>query len=283
MVGGYNLDATGYRGLAYASCEYYGEDMFINFTNPNPGLSLYHLVFIGEVGSGTIDYLIKTDFNSTSLQPSIVPNRAYANSNVTIAYSSNSSDLESAVLQYSTNNSTNMEGMDMQIVGNTTCEAVIPGQPAGTIVNYTVTANDTLEDVLSASGSYPVKYASTLNFTVATINARLGENVTINGYLQPGTAGLPVIVSFISTNETEEMTCFTFTGGNFTVNFKPATVGTWIVQAQFDGSASMYESDNFMTVQVEQSLLAAYSYYIFGGLSAVIALGLLMYVRKLRK
>jgi hypothetical protein len=282
-VGGYNLDSTGYRGTAYASCEYYGEDMFINYTCPYPGESLYHLVFIGEEGSGTIDYLIKTDFNTTVLQPSIVPNRAYANSNVTIAYSSNSTDLESAVLQYSTNNSTSMETMDMEIVGNRTCEAVIPGQAAGTVVNYTVTANDTLEDVLSASGSYPVKDSSTLNFTVATINARLGDNVTIRGYLQPETAGLPVIISFSSPNETEAVTCLTLSDGSFTASFKPTTVGTWIVQAEFDGSAYMYESESFMTVQVQESLLTEYSYYIFGGLSAVIALGLLIYVRKLRK
>jgi hypothetical protein len=282
VVGGYNLESTEYRGVAYASCEYYGKDMFLNFTCPYAGESLYHLVFIGEVGSGTIDYLVKTDFNNTSLQPSIVPDRAYANSNVTIAYSSNSSDLESAVLQYSTNGSTNMKAIDMEIVGNRTCETVIPGQAAGTIVNYTVTANDTLEDVLSANGSYPVKYASTLNFTVAKIDARLGEDVTISGYLQPETGGLPVRIIFSSTNETEAMTCFTLNDGSFTADFKPTTVGVWIVQAEFIGSASMYESGSLMTVQVEESLLTKYSYYIFGGLTAIIAAGLVIYVRKLR-
>jgi hypothetical protein len=283
MVGGYNLEGTEYRGVAYASCEYYGEDMFMNFTCPYPGKNLYHLVFIGEVGSGTIDYLVKTEFNNTVLQPSIIPNRAYANSNVTIAYMSNSSDLEGAVLQYSTNDSADMKAIDMEIVGNRTCRAVIPGQAAGTIVNYTVTANDTLEDVLSASGSYAVKYSSTLNFSVTEINARLGDNVTVKGYLQPQASGLPVSISFSSRNETEVVTCFTLDDGSFTAYFKPATVGMWIVHAEFDGSAFMYESDSLMTVQVEESLLTEYSYYIFGGLSAAIAVGMVMYVRKARR
>ena len=280
IVGGYNLDPTGYRGVAYASCEYYGEDMFLNFTSPYPGESLYQLVFIGEEGSGTIDYLIKTVFNNTALQPSIVPNSAYADSNVTIAYTSNSSDLESAVLQYWTNDSTNMQALDMEIVGNQTCQAVIPGQAAGTIVNYLVTANDTMEDVLSASGNYTVKYASTLSFSVDEIDARVGENITIRGDLQPGTAGLPVTIFFSSANKTEAITCFTLDDGSFTVGFKPTTVGTWSVHAEFDGSTSMYESDSFMTVQVEESLLSQYSYYIFGGLSVIFATGIVVYVRK---
>ncbi len=53
LVGGYNLESKEYRGVAYASCEFYGQDMFLNFTSPFPGKNLYHLVFIGEVGFRT--------------------------------------------------------------------------------------------------------------------------------------------------------------------------------------------------------------------------------------
>jgi hypothetical protein len=281
-VGGYNLESTEYRGNAYASCEYYGEDMFMNFTCPYPGKNLYHLVFIGEVGSGTIDYLVKTVFNNTALESSIVPNRAFPYSNTTIAYSSNSSELESAVLQYYTNDSTNMKAIDMEILGNRTCQAVIPGQAAGTTVNYVVRANDKLEDVLTANGSYPVKYASTLNFSATNMDIRLGENITLRGDLQPQAQGLPVEIFFSSTNETENVTCFTLDDGSFAVSFKPATVGMWTVRAEFDGSNSMYESESLMTVQVEESLLKQYFYYIIGGLGAVAGVGAVIYLRKLR-
>ena len=53
----------------------------------------------------------------------------------------------------------------MKILQNITCTGVIPGQPAGTVVEYRVNADDILENVLTANGSYPVKYASTLNLT----------------------------------------------------------------------------------------------------------------------
>ncbi|HVP40717.1 MAG TPA: hypothetical protein VMS95_02025, partial [Candidatus Krumholzibacteriaceae bacterium] len=60
IYGGYNFDSKQYRGLAYASCEYPGQDMLINYTSPYDGESLYHLVLIGEAGEGTIGFAVKT-------------------------------------------------------------------------------------------------------------------------------------------------------------------------------------------------------------------------------
>ena len=47
-VGGYNFEPNGYRGVAYASGEYMGQSMFLNYTSPNTGEKLYQLVLIGE-------------------------------------------------------------------------------------------------------------------------------------------------------------------------------------------------------------------------------------------
>ena len=49
-MGGYNFENEGYRGVAYASCEYRGQAMFLNYTSPNTGANLYQLVLIGEEG-----------------------------------------------------------------------------------------------------------------------------------------------------------------------------------------------------------------------------------------
>ena len=164
-----------------------------------------------------------------------------------------------------------------------TCTAVIPGQPAGTVIEYRVTADDLLENVLSANGSYPVKYPSTLNFTQVHIGANPGENVTIKGFLTPQAAEIPIIVSFASTNESKDITCYTLSDGTFSAYFQPETVGTWIATARFNGTDTVYGSDaSPATVVVEEGMLAKYSLYIFGGIGAVATVSVLMYVRKIR-
>lgn len=140
MFGGYNLESKEYRGLAYASCEFYGQDMFMNFTSPYPGKSLYHLVFIGEVGFGTVDFLVKTEFRNACLKPLMAPEKAYPYNDTVIAYFSSSTELKNATLQYSTNGWKNATISEMEILDNRTCRVVILGEAAGTFVSYIVEA-----------------------------------------------------------------------------------------------------------------------------------------------
>jgi len=68
--GGYNLNSTGFRNPnATASCEYFGQDMLINYTHPDNGNTLYHLVLIGEEGEGEISFTVKTDFGPRARNP----------------------------------------------------------------------------------------------------------------------------------------------------------------------------------------------------------------------
>jgi hypothetical protein len=280
VIGGYNLDSEEYRGNAYGSCEYYGQDMFLNFTSPSPGKNLYHLVFIGEVGYGTIDFLVRTEFNNTSLEPLTVPTRAYPDNVTTIAYTSNSTDLQNAILQYSTNGWRSMNSVGMEI-SNRTCEANIPKQTAGTVVSYAVTAKDVLENILNTNGSYLVKYLSTLNLTSVPMETRLGENVTLSGSFTPEIADVPIVIYVSSENETRQIQSFTLQDGTFVASFKPDTVGAWFVYAEFNGSSSTYDSESLpLTIQVDEPLYTQYSFYILGGVGAITAIGLVVYVKK---
>jgi len=282
-VGGYNLESKGYRGNAYASCEYYGQNMYLNFTSPYPGTSLYHLVFIGEAGSGTIDFLVKTEFNNSFLTPSTIPNRAFPGNNATVSYTSNSTALENATLEYSSDGWRTENSTSMTILQNMTCSAVIPEQPAGTVVEYRVTADDVLDNVLSANGSYPVKYPSTLNFTKVNIKASPGDNVTIKGSLTPQAVDMPIIVSIASANGSKDILCYTLNDSTFSVYFEPDTVGTWIASARFNGTDTVYGSDApTISIVVEEGLLAQYSIYVLGGIGAVATASVVMYVRKIR-
>jgi len=68
--GGYNLNSTGLRNPnATASCEYPGQDMLINYTHPDNGNTLYHLVLIAEEGVGEISFIVKTDFGPRTQNP----------------------------------------------------------------------------------------------------------------------------------------------------------------------------------------------------------------------
>jgi hypothetical protein len=282
LYGGYNLESKEYRGVAFSSCESFGQDMFLNYTSPNSGKSLYHLVLIGEVGSGTIEFLVKTEFKNACLKPLTVPDRVHPNNDTVVSYSSNSTDLEGATLEYSTNSWINYTTAEMEILDNRTCRATIPGQFAGTVVKYRVEANDTLKNVLVAMGSYPVKNELMLNVSLSQGVITLGENVTVQGNTTSVTGDIPIIVYFNSANSSKQIVCYTKTDGTFTVSFRPGTLGTWEVQARFGGDAFLYESVSpWLSVEaIEPSILMKYSYYIVGGIGGAVMIGAVIYWRK---
>jgi hypothetical protein len=283
--GGYNLESKEYRGLAFASCEFPGQDMFLNYTSSNSGKSLYHLVFVGEVGSGTIEFLVKTEFGSARLEPLSVPVRVHPNNDTVVSYVSDSTDLESAILQYSTNNWVSSTVVEMEILNNRTCRTTIPGQSAGTTVSYRVAANDTLKNFLFAAKSYPVKSEVTLNLTLVQDIVTIGDNLTVRGSVTPTGRAIPVTVTFNSANGTKQIICHTKADGTFTASFKPENLGTYEVQARFDGDAFLYESlSSWLSAEVvEPSIFMKYSLYIGGGIGAAVVVGAIIYWRKTKE
>ncbi|NWG10522.1 hypothetical protein HXY33_02040 [Candidatus Bathyarchaeota archaeon] len=283
--GGYNLESEEYRGLAYASCEFHGQDMLLNFTSSSSGPTLYHLVFIGENGFGTIEYLVKTEFANTRLEPLTVPGRVYPYNETVIAYTSNATDLVDATLQYSTDGWRNITALTMELVDNRTCRAVIPGQQAGTSVSYRVAANDVIKNVLYASGVYPVKYPSRLNISLSRNTIIIGENITVRGNLSLASESLRITVTFASQNITKSITSLTLENGSFTASYKPEILGTWEVQAFFAEDEFAYESaSTTLTAKVDEpSIFAKYSLYIGGGVGATIVAGIIVYLKKSRQ
>jgi hypothetical protein len=283
--GGYNLESEENRGLAYASCEFHGQDMLINFTSPASGQTLYHLVFIGENGSGTVEYLVKTEFANTRLVPLDVPSRVYPYNDTVIAYTSNATDLVDATLQYSTDGWKNITALTMELVDNKTCRTTIPRQQAGTSVSYRVTANDVIKNVLYASGVYTVKYPSTLNISVYRKTITIGDNITVEGNITPTSRPLRITITFASLNITKSTTSLTFENGSFTASYRPETLGTWEVQAFFSEDEFTYgNASAILTAKVDEpSILMKYSLYIGGGAGAAIIVGIAVYFKKSRQ
>jgi len=286
VIGGYDPEKGVYRGIAYASCENFGQDMLINFTALYTGKNLYHLVLISEKGNGTLRFLIKTIFDA-GLQASIIPNKIYSNENTTVAYTSKSTDLLNATLQYSTDNWKNTTNVVMEILGNRTCRAVIPKQSAGVLVSYIVKATDVLENVLVAKGSYSVKSPSLLNMSLTYEAIVIGGNITVSGYLTPEADHTLIMLYFNSANQSQYIACYTAEDGSFTGSFRPSMTGIWTVQARFSGDASRYDSSSQrLSFSVEEpTFLAKYGLYmVIGACVAVAAIvGIVVYRKKWRK
>ncbi|MEM2099273.1 MAG: hypothetical protein QXU99_05985 [Candidatus Bathyarchaeia archaeon] len=285
-IGGYNLESEGYRGVAYASCEYNGQDMFLNYTptavtEPN----VYHLVLMGEAGSGTVEFLVKTTF-SGNLSALTSPRRVYPDNETVIAYEASKAALESATLKFTTNRWANTTSIQMT-VNNMTCNATIPRQEAGTLVEYVVQAVDTLKNNLTATGNFTVKYAAAIvDFNATRKTILLGENITVTGILQPPAANNMITVQFMSANETKLVQCSTFENGTFTATFQPKTSGVWVAKATFAGSTTTYECESeLLIISVEEpSFLAANGLFIGAGAgSAAVAAGIVVYFKKFRQ
>jgi len=284
-VGGYNLESEEYRGVAYASCEFNGQDMFLNYTLSSARENVYHLVFMGEVGEGTIEFLVKTTFGGV-LSPLTFPQRVTPANETLIAYATNTTRLENATLQYTIDNWKNATKMNM-VVSNMTCNATIPQQEAGSFVEYTVQATDTVKNMLVATGNFTVKYISAItDFNATRIPVTIGENITVTGTISAEAGGAPVTVTLMSANATETLTCTALGNGTFTATYQPETIGDWMVQASFAGNSSVYacESEPVLVAVQEQSFLVAYGLYIGGGVGGgLAAVGAVVYIKKYRE
>jgi hypothetical protein len=284
--GGYNLESKGFAGVASASCEFYGQDMLINYSSPFDGDNLYHLVFIGEEGNEVVNFLVKTEFGLASIEPLSIPERGYPGNDTMLAFVSLLTDLENATLVYSVNGWQDIEALSMQIVDNRTAIVLIPGQSAGLTVEYEVHASDILANILTWNGSYPVKHISQLNISIASESITLGENLTVTGQINPAFSSLAVEITYTSANGTFQQVVMTLSNGTFVASFQPDILGGWRVQAVFYGDDQIYETSS-TTIHfsvAHPSFLQQYSMYIFlAGAGIGVAGVVLLYLRKRRE
>jgi hypothetical protein len=283
-VGGYNFNSTGYRGVAFASCEHNGQSMSLNYSSNMTGLKLYHLVLLGEIGYGNITLMLKTNFKNGTLIPINTTARVYPNDNAQIAFSSNSSTLEQAQLSYSTNNWTSINNISM-IVSNQTCNATIPGYPAGSLIQYKINATDTMMNIWKASGNYTVKEPLKVNITAVKEKIRIGENITITGNLTPNHNDSAVEVQFSNVNSTQTIESLPSSNGTFVASFRPESIGPWAVSASSNETQTSFRCDSqeLIITVMDQLFYVKYSLFIIAALIAVSVVGGVVYFIRFRK
>jgi hypothetical protein len=287
IVGGYNLESEGYRGVAYASCEHLGQDMYMQYNLPdeyNVTTNLYHLVLMGEAGEGTIEFLVKTNFGGDlTAQNQII--KVTPDDEVKLSYASNMNPLRNAFLQYSTDDWASFTETEMA-VDNRTCNATVPKQVAGSTVKYKITALDTLENNLSATGEYMVK----LNVKITSFNATqdtvlIGNNITFTGKISKEAAGETLTIQIMSAAQTEYLEATIETDGSFTAQFGPNATGTWTAQAEYKGNSKIYETNSpiIQFESTEPNLIQKNS-LVFGAgfIGVVAAFGAVVYIKNKR-
>ncbi len=281
-VGGYNFESEGYRGVAFASCEHNGQSMFLNYTTNYNATNLFHVVLIGEYGSGDVEFMLKTQFANLTLTPITTPTRVCPNNMTEIAYNS-TNELQTAQLSYTIDNWTSSNLVDMSI-SNQTCTTSIPGQIAGTLVQYTINAVDVIKNKMQATGNYTVKEPLTLNITSVKETMRLGENITIDGVLTPNIDNSTVEVRFSSSNSTQLLNCVLEDNGTFEASFRPGLSGLWAVSASSPETLTSFRCDSqpLIVTVLEPPVYVRYSLFIIVGLVAVFAAGGVVYFLKFR-
>jgi hypothetical protein len=271
VYGGYNLDSKQYRGLAYASCEYPGQDMFINYTSPYDGESLYHLVLIGEAGEGIVSFAVKTDFQGPSIDITNAPQKVFPEQQVNMTFRINGkTELNQVQMQYTNDNWNTSQPVTLDSNQLRVYTASIPRQPAGTRIRYNITATDVVDNTAQYQGSYAVKYATAMNFTLKTKAWALGRNITISGSIQPTDGNLTVKVTFKPYNGSMvQKIVHTLANGTFFVSFAPNATGKWTVEAECleDNThfGSVNDSMEFSVVP-ENDFFEANSMYIYAGM-----------------
>jgi hypothetical protein len=283
-TGGYNFESEAYRGVAYASCEYKGESMSLNYTSHNTGTNLYHLVLIGEEGAGDIEFMLKSQFGNTSLTPLVAPTKVYPNIPTEISYISNNASLLNAQLSYTTNNWTTITNVNMAI-SNQTCNATIPGQIAGSTVQYKIEAYDALNNNMTATGNYNVKVQPTLNIAAIRDIITIGENITITGNLTPTNNASIVKVQLSSSNSTQTIDLILNQNSTFTVSFKPDATGHCSVTATSLETQTSWRCDTdplIITVN-EPPFYVKYLLFIIIGLAVASGVGGAVYFLKFRE
>jgi len=255
--GGYNLKDEGFKNEeATASCEFFGQDMLINYTSPFKGETvLYHLVLIGENGKGTVKFMIKTDFEPPSINLQTNISKVHAGDKTVIkAEISDEDSLKSVLLYYTDDDWVSSHVVPMNKTSGDIYEGAIPPYPKGSKIKYKVVAVDMAGNTAEASGSYLVKDESAISLRLSKNIIYAGDKIMITGH---ASNCREIILNFTSQEGSILNTVQVNSDGSFSYEYAPNSVGTWTVTAIYPGDDMHFKTvtkKTFKVVKVPTSL-----------------------------
>lgn len=254
LYGGYNLDSEGFRHTeAMASCEFPGEDMLINYTAPYEGNLLYHLVLIAEHGNGSLNFMVKTDFEAPKLSIKDPVEAVYSNNETTITvHVEEHLGLDTVLLNYTSDNWATSTAIEMTASPNQTFTGTIPGQPAGTTVKYRILASDAAGNKAEAQSGYIVKNPTNITCFLSESIIHYGENITVTGSISHG--GATVTLNYTCGEVVTPKLLSTDFSGFFTGVHYPNKTGSWAVIVSWAGNETCFgASSGYRNFTVERT------------------------------
>ena len=239
IYGGYNFYTPGFRfPNRLASCEYAGQYMEINYDTNSTAETLYHLALIAENGTGTLEFLVKTDFNPPTVSLLNPPTNLVPDTETTIQAKAkdNETRISAVILSYTTNNWLTNSSITMNSLSNGVFEGRLPGFPATTAVKYSVKALDLVENSATTGGSCTVKYPTTISCSASSSIIKMGESLTVSGRIDHPDSLLSL--TYKVQGGTIVKTVKADATGLFGDTFKPTGTGVWTVQASWSGNAT---------------------------------------------
>jgi len=259
LYGGYNLDSRGFRNIdAMASCEFPGEDMLINYTYPYKGNVLYHLVLIAEHGNGTLNFMVKTDFEAPILSIQDPIEAAYSNNQTVITtYVDEHFGLKEVLLNYTGDDWATWTAIDMTPSKNQTYIGTILGQPAGTTVKYKVLAFDNAGNKAEAQSSYVVKNPTNITCSLSKSVIYYSENITVTVSISHG--GATVTLNYTCGDDVTSKSLSTDSNGFFSDTHIPNKTGSWAVLVSWAGNETCFGASsgyrNFTVMKTVMSII----------------------------
>jgi len=233
IYGGFNFDPQGFRHVdAMASCEHSGEDMVIDYEVPVQGNLLYHLGLIAEYYSGTVEFVVQTDFEPPELRftdpPTIVESGERTLLEVSVC---DETAIKSTSLSYSTDAGASWNELPVHDKGGGIYWGEVPAFDGGTVVEYLFEAGDDRGNVGEIRDSYKVLSNSQIELRLDKEQIEFGDEAKISGKFSMEMAGLKVELAMAAAGNTTKLWATTEEDGSYSATFAPDSKGIWNVRA----------------------------------------------------
>jgi hypothetical protein len=249
--GGFNTTIEGYRPASLtASCEHMGEKMEINVsgfgssnsTSASLGVS-YFLVLIAEYSRespSAVPFYIRTDTTKPVINMTSSCGTVYAERNVEFRCNiSSPRSINRVWLNFTINGKPTVYSYELSPEeGHYSVD--LPFFMGGDMVNYTIYAEDEIDNVGRLDSSFNVKTRTETSICVSNGYVVGGETVEVTG--QTTLAGASLRLNFTSGGFKEIIPVNADQLGGYRYTYLPKHAGSWSVTTKFDGDDSAYPS-----------------------------------------